>query len=101
METSIEFCSFGVVLATIAVFAIVRKFDFGGWFHAKIVRPVSEASYGMYLMHMFILTPVFAALNPHLPTPCAILFTAAATYVLCAVTAVLVRKVPYIGKWIC
>lgn len=101
METSIEFCSFGVVLATIAVFAIIRKFDFGGWFHAKVVRSVSEASYGMYLMHMFILTPVFAALSPHLPTPFAILLTAAATYVLCAVVAVLVRKVPYIGKWIC
>jgi peptidoglycan/LPS O-acetylase OafA/YrhL len=101
METSIEFCSLGVALATIAVFSVVRKFDFGGWFHAKIVRPVSEASYGMYLMHMFILTPVFAALGPRVSTPVAILATAAATYVLCAGVAALVRKVPHVGKWIC
>ena len=62
MEMSIEYCSLGVALTTVAVFMVFRKLDFGGAFYRRLVRPVSEASYGMYLMHMFVLTPVSAAL---------------------------------------
>ncbi len=101
METSIEYCSFGVALTTLAAFMIFRKLDFGGWLYQKIVRPVSEASYGMYLMHMFILTPASLALCPLLPTPLAIFATAAATFACSAVAAILLRRIPLVGKWIC
>ena len=80
---------------------IFRKLDFGGWLYQKIVRPVSEASYGMYLMHMFILTPASLALCPLLPTPLAIFATAAATFACSAVAAILLRRIPLVGKWIC
>jgi len=101
METSIEYCSLGVALTTIAVFMVFRKMNCGGWFYHKVMRPVSEASYGMYLMHMFILTAAFAKLNPHLPTPLAILATAATTFIVSSVAAILVRRIPVIGKLIC
>ena len=101
METSIEYCSVGVALTTIAAFMVFRKVNFGGWLYEKIVRPVSEASYGMYLMHMFILPVAFAKLGQHLPTPLAILATAAATFACSAVASVLVRRIPVVGKWIC
>lgn len=101
METSIEYCSLGVALSTIAAFMVFRKLDFGGWFYQKMVRPVSEASYGMYLMHMFVLTPVSAALCRHLPTPLAILATAATAFVGSALAALLLRRIPVAGKWIC
>ena len=101
METSIEYCSLGVALATIAAFMVFRKLNFGGWFYLKVVRPVSEASYGMYLMHMFILTAVFAKLSPNLPTPLAILATAAATFIGSSVAAILLRRIPVVGKLIC
>ena len=101
METSIEYCSLGVVLTTIAAFMVFRKLNFGGWLYQKAVRPVSEASYGMYLMHMFILAPASAALCPHLPTPLAILATAAATFACSSLAAILVRRIPVVGKLIC
>ena len=101
LEMSIEYNSLGVALATFAAFLVLRKLDFGGWLYEKIVRPVSEASYGMYLLHMFILLPVFDALRPKLPTPLAIAFTALATFALAAASAILLRRIPRIGKWIC
>ena len=101
MEMSIEYCSLGVALATIAAFMVVRKLEFAGAFYRWAVRPVAEASYGMYLLHMFILTPAFAALSPHLPTPLAIASSAAITFSLSAVAAVALRKIPGVGKWIC
>ncbi len=100
METSIEYCSPGVALSTVAAFMIFRKLDFGGAFYKKVVRPVSEASYGMYLMHMFILTPVFGKLCPHLPVPLTIAATAAATFVCSALASILLRRIPFAGKWI-
>ena len=101
METSIEFCSTGVALSTLAVFMLVRKMNSGGAFYERIVRPLAEASYGMYLMHMFILAPLCAAFIPRLSTPGAIFATAACTFAIAAVAAVAIRKIPFIGKWIC
>ena len=54
----------------------------------------------MYHMHMFILAAAFAKLNPHLPTPFAILATAAATFIGSSVVAILVRRIPVVGKLI-
>ena len=101
METSIEYCSIGVALTTFAAFLVFRTFDVGNWFHRKVVRPIAEASYGMYLLHMFILTPTFAVLRPHLPTPLAILATAVATFSCSALATILIRRLPAVGKWIC
>ena len=101
MEMSIEYCSLGVALTTIAAFMVVRKLDFAGAFYRRVVRPVSEASYGMYLLHMFILTPAFAALNPHLPTPLTIAATASVAFAVSAGAAMALRRIPGVGKWIC
>ena len=101
MEMSIEYCSLGVALTTIAAFMVVRKLNLGGGFYRRLVRPVSEASYGMYLLHMFILAPVSAALIPQLPTPLAIAATAAISFSLSALAALLLRRLPIVGKWLC
>ena len=101
MEMSIEYCSLGVALATIAAFMVVRKLDIGSMLHERIVRPISEASYGMYLLHMFVLAPVSARLIPHLSTPLAILATAAISFAASAVTALFLRRLPVVGKCLC
>lgn len=101
METSIEYCSLGVALATVAAFMVLRRFEFGGWLYKWVVGPVAKASFGMYLMHMFILNEVFAALSPRLPTPLTIVLTATATFSLSAVAALVLRRVPFVGRWLC
>ena len=101
MEMSIEYCSIGVALTTLGVFMVMRKFNFGGAFYKRIVRPISEASYEMYLLHMFILAPTSAALIPRLSTPIAISATALAAFALSAAAAILIRKVAHKAKHIC
>ena len=100
MEMSIEYNSFGVALATIAVFLVFRKLDFRGIAYRVIVRPVSEASYGMYLMHMFILPPAFALLRPYTQTPFCIVLSALATFAVSAGIALVLKRVPGLGRWI-
>jgi len=101
LEMSWGFCSTGVVLMTIALFAILRKFDFGGGLHRYVIRPLSEASFGVYLLHMFVLVEVVTRLRPHMPTPTTIVVGALATYAIASVASLILRKIPHIGKWIC
>lgn len=101
MEMSIEYNSLGVALASIATFLVLRKVDFRGAFYRFVARPVSEASYGMYLMHMFILPTAVAALKPHVPTPLCIVLAALSTFAASAIAAIALRRVPKFGKWLC
>lgn len=101
METSIEYCSLGVALATIAAFLVFRKIEFRGKFYERIVRPVAEASFGMYLMHMFLLPTILGFLRQRIPTPAAIFATAAATFAATAVASATIRRIPFVGKQVC
>ena len=100
-ETGIEYNSTGVALATIGAFMVLRKFEFKGAFYRFAVKPVSEASYGMYLMHMFFLAPFSEAFKPAMSTPLCIAATAACSFAASAAVAVAARKIPLAGKWIC
>lgn len=64
-----------------------------------LVRKISEASYGMYLMHMLMLPAVFSVLDPLFPTPLAIILTALLTYFLSFAISRLIGKLPF-GKYI-
>lgn len=101
LEMSIEYNSLGVALATIAVFMLFRKFDFKGAVYERVVRPLSEASYGMYLVHMFILPVAFEALRPHLATPLTILLAASVAFMASAAVAIAIRKIPAVGRVVC
>jgi len=100
LEMSIEYCSLGVALTVIAAFLLIRKIKADGAFYRRVVRPLAEASYGTYLLHMFVLLPVFAALHAGCGTPVTIFATAAATYALASTAGVLLRRVPFVGRFI-
>ena len=93
LEMSIEYCSLGVVLATLGAFMIVRHFTWHGGFYKLIIRPISNASFMAYLIHMFILLPVFEILKPRMSTPFVILGTAATTFVLSMTICIIFRKI--------
>ncbi len=99
MEQSWRFCSTGVVMQTIAYFLLFRKITSDGAFYRRVVLPISKASYGMYLLHIFVLVMVFPWFNA-LPTPLHMLACAATTYVISAVIALLLQRIPYIGKYL-
>ena len=82
-------------MQTVGYFLIIRKITASGKFYQRIVLPVSKLSYGMYLMHMFVLVPVFAWVKSWgVPTPAVMLISAAITYVICAVIARLIAFIP-------
>ena len=101
LERSWEFCGTGVLMTVVAYFLVLRKFDWRGALYRRVVLPISQASYGMYLIHMLILVPVTAWLRPHLGNPACIFAIAALTYALSAAIALCLRALPVAGKWLC
>lgn len=104
--------TFGVALMAIAWMLLFRKIKSGGRFYEKVLLPVSGASYGMYLCHLLVLVPVAAwvrtslglgadgILGPVWTTPVEMLLIAVISFTAVAVLAVLVRRIPKVGKWI-
>ena len=103
--------TFGVALMTIAWILLFRKIETGGKFFDNVLLPVSKASYGMYLCHMFLLAVVSAWLRSALglgtdgmlglwTTPVQILGTALLSFIGVALFSVVVQRIPKIGKWI-
>ena len=100
IEMSIEYCSIGVAAAVVGLFLIVQKFTADGAFYRSVIVPVSEASYGTYLIHMIALAPVSAALKGVLPMPLAVIAVASIAFVSSSLVSFAVRKIPFIGKYL-
>ena len=101
----------GVALMAIAWILIFKKIRSSGWFYQNVLLPVSKASYGMYLMHLLILVPVCGWFRGWLgsgvegvlgfwTTPVEILGAAIVAFIATAVVSVVIRKIPFIGKYI-
>ena len=100
LEMSIEYCSLGVAAAAVALFFLARKFTADGAFYRRIVLPVSEASFGAYLIHILVLVPVSSALKGTMPMPLCVFAVAAATFVASIAASFAVRRIPVVGKWL-
>ena len=100
LEMSWEFCSLGVALTVIAYFLLIRKLTGAGAFYRFVVLPLSGASYGVYLIHIFVLTAVIGWFKPALTTPLAIGAAAVCIFTLSAAVSIAGRKLPVVGKWI-
>ncbi len=100
LEMSWEFCSAGVALTAAGYFLLLHTCNVTGRVHRLLVRPLSEASYGAYLVHILILVPMVAALRPHLPTPGTILVGAGLTFALSSLVSALLRRIPVIGRYL-
>lgn len=101
----------GVVLMTIAWILLFRKIKGEGCFYRKALLPVSKASYGMYLAHLLVLVPVSGAVRGWFgsgaegllgfwTTPVEIVLAAVIAFVAVAIAAVVLQKIPKIGKYI-
>ena len=101
----------GVVLMTVAWLLLFKKIKSSGNFYHRVLLPVSKASYGIYLMHLLILVPVCGAVREWLgigfggklwiwTTPVEIILSAVVGFALTAVVALLLQKIPKIGKYI-
>ena len=101
----------GVALMTVGWLLLFRQFNAGGRFYSKVLLPVSRASYGMYLCHMFVLAAFSGLFRGWLgiagdgalgtwTTPVEILLTALATFAVTAIVCSIIQRIPKVGKWI-
>lgn len=100
LEMSWEFCSTGVAMTVIGYFLVIRKLSHVGRFYSKVIRPLSEVSYGTYLMHILVLVELTGWLKGVLPTPLAIVATAVGSFAVSSAAGMLIRRVPVVGKFI-
>ena len=91
----------GVALMTIGLILLFKNIHAQGAFYNRIVLPVSKASYGMYLAHMVALSAYAGLFRSLIPsTPLVILTTAVCSFVTVAIAAVLLQRIPKVGKYI-
>lgn len=87
----------GVVLMAIGWILLLRKYNRP----SRILLAASNASYGVYLCHMFILAPTSALLQEQLSsTPLIIISTAIITFLASTAICYLIGRIPRVGKYI-
>ena len=101
----------GVVLMTVAWLLLFKKIKSSGGFYQKVLLPVSKASYGIYLLHLLVLVPISGAVREWLgvglegklgvwTTPVEIVVSGVLGFVCSAIIAVVLQKIPKVGKYI-
>ena len=99
-ELFLEYCSLFVALGTAGMFGIFRTVSSAGGFYRRVVRPLSEASYGTYLVHLMILLTILPYLQNRLPTPVCIVVLAFSSFVAASAVSIVIRRIPRIGHWL-
>ena len=107
-ETAVTFNTPGVALMALGWVLLFRQIHCDGGFYRKVLLPVSNAGYGMYLIHMIVLALASGWIRDWLGigcdavwvTPLEIILTAVCTFIPVAIAAVLLRKIPRVGKWL-
>ena len=101
----------GVALMTIAWLLLFRKIRSSGAFFRRVLLPVSEAGYGMYLSHLLILSGVSSWFRNRFgigadgvlgiwSSPVEIVLAAVVSFVLTAALCVGLRRIPRVGKYL-
>ena len=101
----------GVALMAIAWILVFKKIKADGKFYKNIILPVSNASYGMYLMHLLILVRISGAVRNALgsgdngvlgfwTTPVEIMTSAIIAFIITAVVSIIIKRIPKAGKYL-
>lgn len=94
-EQSWNFCTFNVAMVTTGCFLLFRHISYSKPWLYRPVKAISKVSYGIYLMHIFILGAMYTLLSPLFSTPVAIFTIAISTWLICIAIALLLRPLPF------
>jgi peptidoglycan/LPS O-acetylase OafA/YrhL len=70
-----------------------------GAFYRRVVVPVSDASFGAYLVHILVLVPVSSAFKGAMPMPICVFAVAVVTFLVSIAASCAIKRVPRVGKW--
>ena len=111
-EVPITFCSLFVLCTALGLTLIFRWFcSKESSFYRHIILPLAKAGYGMYLVHMLVLAQFSGWFRTWLgvgadgvlgawTTPVQILGTALCSFVVVGLVAVLLQRIPKLGKYL-
>lgn len=99
VEQSWYFCTFNVAMMTAGTFLLLRHVSYSAKGLYSPVKTISKLSYGIYLMHIFILGFMQQWLAPHFSTIPAILIVGTTTFLGCILFTRLIAFLPG-SKWI-
>ena len=95
LEISWRFCTFNVALMAAGVFIMFKTINHDKGLLYGIVKDISRLSYGMYLMHIFILNAMYTIFHEHFENPTTIVLVGGSTFLLCYV---LTKALSYLPK---
>lgn len=94
LELSWRFCSFNVAFMTFGAFVIIKKISFrANWLYSPI-QQLSKLSYGIYLMHIFILGFSYKIIEGYFSTPITIIIVGVSTFIACCLLTKLLSYLP-------
>lgn len=93
LELSWRFCTPNVVAMSLGAFLLIEA-AFSKASSNKMITAISARSYGIYLMHIFVLTWVFRLIGGMFATPVTIGLVGAATFIVCVVLTWVLSKLP-------
>lgn len=94
LELSWRFCSFNVVFMTAGVFVMMKKITRGRKWLYGIVKEISRLSYGIYLMHIFLLGFSYRLFEGCFSTPVTIVLVGISTFMGCCLLTKLLSYLP-------
>ena len=94
-ELSWRFCTFNIALMTFGMFIILRHIESAATWLYRPVKKISALSYGIYLMHIFVLVFMFSWLSPLIgSTPLTMAIVSVATFCSCVLITWIISKIP-------
>ena len=94
IEVSWRFCTPPVTLMTFGIFIILKQISFDKEWLYKPIRTISQLSYGIYLMHIFILNFFYKLIHESCTTPVSILLIGIFTFITCCIVSKLLSYIP-------
>lgn len=93
LELSWRFCTPNVILESFGAFILIEAF-FSKSKGNRTVTGISNLSYGIYLMHIFVLGAVYTLMKGLFSTPATIALVGAATFTICCLLSKALSYLP-------
>lgn len=89
-----RFCTPNVAIATVGFFMMLKAVTFDKAWLYKPVLSISKLSYGMYLMHIFLLNAFYKLIHGHFSVPVEIVLIGGLTIMACCIVSKLLSYLP-------
>lgn len=95
LELSWRFCTPNVIMMSFGAFVVIKAIFPRHDGKNKVVQEISNLSYGIYLMQIFILGAVYSIIEGLFPTHTTILLVGLITFVACCVISKILSYFPF------